>query len=320
MLDPFIRQLATSHEGEQATMTDGRRADSYVQAMLSAALAYASRLGWSVLPLRGKVPAIPKHQPGGRGYLDATTDLGVIREQWTRFPGSNVGVSCVASGFVALDVDPRHRGGETLAEIERRYGPLPHTVRQITGGGGEHLLFRAPPDFQPRGSIGAGIDIKWRGSIVVSPSIHPDTGRQYTWAPGHHPLHTSLAEPPPWLVDLLASRVEASPVGQVRPKIEEKVGWGPRPWYSRAALQRACEAIEAAPVGEQDQTLNRQCYGIGRLIGAGLMPRQLALDFLVYSARLMSNAPGRRRWHEREIQQKVVRAVREGELRPREVA
>jgi hypothetical protein len=102
--------------------------------------------------------------------------------------------------------------------------------------------------------------------------------------------------------------------------IEEDVGWGPKPRYSRAALQRACERIEAAPVGQQDATLNREAYSIGRLIGAGLMPRRLAVDCLVYHATTMTNAPGRRRWHEREIQQKVARAVRAGEQRPREVS
>jgi Bifunctional DNA primase/polymerase, N-terminal len=219
-----------------------------------------------------------------------------------------------------LDVDPRYLGDETLAELEGRHGSLPHTARQITGGGGAHILFRAPRDLQPRGSIGTGIDVKWRGFIVVSPSIHPETGRRYAWSSNHHPLAVTIAEPPDWLVDLLTPPVDPSPVGQGRPAIEEGVGWGPKPPYSRAALQRACEAIEMAPVGEQDVTLNQESYSIGRLIGAGLMPRRLAIDCLVHHATLMSNAPGRRRWHEREIQQKVARAVREGELRPREVA
>jgi hypothetical protein len=56
------------------------------------------------------------------------------------------------------------------------------------------------------------------------------------------------------------------------------------------------------------------------LIGAGLMPRRLASDCLVYHATMMTNAPGRRRWHEREIMQKVARAVPAGERCPREAA
>lgn len=93
---------------------------------------------------------------------------------------------------------------------------------------------------------------------------------------GHHPLDTRIAEPPAWLVDLLTPDAEPSPVGKARPVIEEDKGWGPKPRYSRAALERACEAIEGAPLGEQHKTLNAEAYSIGRLIGAGLMPRQLA--------------------------------------------
>lgn len=285
-------------------------------ALTRAARAYAAQLHWPVLPLTGKVPAIR----GGRGYLDSTTDPEMIRAYWGRYPQANVGISCIGSGFVALDVDPRYGGDRTLVEIESRYGPLPHTVRQHTGGGGAHILFRAPPDFQPRGSIGDGIDVKWRGSIVVSPSVHPETSRRYSWAAGHHPLRTPLAALPAWLGRLLAPRIELLPVGQARPAIQEDVGWGPRPRYSRAALQRACDAIEGAPAGQQEHTLNRECYGIGRLIGAGLMPRQLAVDCLIHSGTMMIDAPGRRPWREREIQHKVFRAICKGELRPREVA
>lgn len=282
--------------------------------MLRAALAYAERLGWAVIPLRGKVPA------GGRGYLDATCDVAAIRGMWERHPAANIGCSCCASGFLAIDVDPRNGGDATLAELEKRHGTPPRTVRQITGGGGQHILFRASPELQPRGSIGAGIDAKFRGYIVVAPSVHPDTGRRYAWAPGHHPLQTPIAEPPPWLAELLTHRSDPSPVAQARPPVDEAAGWGPKPRYSRAALERSCAAIKRAPAGQQERTLNAEAHSIGRLIGAGLMPRQLAIDCLVYSGTAMANEPGRRPWGQREIAEKVARAVREGECRPREVA
>ena len=283
--------------------------------LASAALAYSERLAWAVLPLRGKVPAIPK----GRGYLDATTDPATISRWWRAYPDANVGVSCIGSDLVVLDVDPRHGGDRTLAELEERHGILPPTVRQVTGSGGQHILFRPVGD-SPPGSLGKGIDVKWRGHIVVSPSVHPDTGRRYAWIPDHHPLHAPMAELPAWLLDLLAPHVGPSPAGRARPVIEDDVGWGPKPRYARAALRRACEAVETAPIGQQDPTLNREAYSIGRLIGAGLMPRQLAIDCLVYHAKLMSNAPGRRPWREHEIARKVAAAVHAGEQHPREVS
>jgi hypothetical protein len=125
---------------------------------------------------------------------------------------------------------------------------------------------------------------------------------------------------PSWLAELLAPRTDPSPAGPARPVIEEDVGWGPKPRYSRAAIQRACVAIERAVDGEQEKTLSREAYGIGRLIGAGLMPRQLAIDCLIYAALRMTNAPRQRPWREREIIKKVARAIRAGEQHPREVA
>lgn len=282
-------------------------------AMLRAALGYAERLNWAVFPLIGKIPV------GGRGYLDASRDAATVSDMWACHPAANIGVSCIGSGFLAVDVDPRHAGDATLAELEKKHGAFPQTVRQVTGGGGQHILFCAPPDLQSRGSLGAGIDVKWRGYIVAAPSVHP-TGRRYAWAPGHHPLQTPIAELPSWLADLLTHRVDPYPAGRSRPAIEEDVGWGPKRRYSRIALERACAAIERAPAGQQDSTLNGEAYSIGRLIGAGLMPRQLAIDCLIYSGTAMANEPGRRPWCQREIAKKVARAVREGEMQPREVA
>ena len=209
--------------------------------LASAALAYSERLAWAVLPLRGKVPAIPK----GRGYLDATTDPATISRWWREYPDANVGVSCIGSNLVVLDVDPRHGGDRTLAELEERHGILPQTIRQVTGSGGQHILFRPVGD-SPPGSLGKGIDVKWRGYIVTAPSVHPDTGRRYAWLPDHHPLRTPIAEMPAWLAELL-SPPPPPPVGHPRPVIEEEsVGWGPCPAYSRAALLSAYENIAGA--------------------------------------------------------------------------
>ena len=239
-----------------------------------AAIVYAERLGWAVLPCRGKRPLT------GHGVHDASRDIETIARWWREHPDANIGVACgTASGIDVIDVDGE-AGRATLAEVEVACGPLPATPRQVTGSGGLHVIFA----YDPTRPIGnrvrglPGIDTRSdAGYIVVSPSTHPN-GRLYRWDPGLHPLKVRPAAMPRWLADLLMPAVDPSPVGQARPSIEEEAGWGPKPRYSRAALQRACEAIEAAPPGQQDQTLNREAYGIGRLIGAGLMPRQFAID------------------------------------------
>jgi Bifunctional DNA primase/polymerase, N-terminal len=280
-----------------------------------AAIVYAERLGWAVLPCRGKRPLT------WHGVHDASRDIETIA-RWREHPDANVGVACGAtSGIDVVDVDGE-AGRATLAEVEAACGPLPATPRQVTGSGGLHVIFA----YDPARPIGnrvrglPGIDTRSDGGyVVVSPSIHPN-GRRYRWDPDLHPLKVRPAAMPRWLAQPLMPAVDPSPVGQARPSIEEEAGWGPKPRYARAALQRACEAIEAAPIGQQDQTLNREAYSIGRLIGAGLMPRQLAIDCLVYHAKLMSNAPGRRPWREYEIIRKVAAAVHAGEQHPRAVS
>ena len=201
--------------------------------MLTPAMAYAERLGWPVFPCLGKVPAMPRRE-GGRGYLDATANIQAIREFWARYPQANIGVSCVASGFLALDVDVRHGGDETLSALESRYGPLPVTVRQITGGGGQHILFGEGRDVHFRGSIGPGIDVKYRGHLVVSPSLHPETGKRYAWRSSFHPLETRLADPPSWLADLLRRpRIDLSPAGR-RGRRSRRIAAGVRRRGTRA--------------------------------------------------------------------------------------
>jgi putative DNA primase/helicase len=57
----------------------------------------------------------------------------------------NIGLRTGAeSGVVVLDVDPRHGGERTLCALEQRYEPLPPTWRFLSGGGGDHVLFRHP--------------------------------------------------------------------------------------------------------------------------------------------------------------------------------
>jgi hypothetical protein len=173
-------------------------------ALAKAAIAYPERLGWAVFPLapRSKQPLY-----GGKGVLDASTDVDLVRQRWTNRPDAGIGIATGnPSGIFVLDVDPRHGGDETLAEFERRHGPLPVTAKALTGGGGEHIVFRNVPGLRNSANqLGAGLDIRATGGYVVAaPSIHPETGRAYAWSVDHHPLDTPVADAPEWLLKLLA--------------------------------------------------------------------------------------------------------------------
>jgi hypothetical protein len=182
-------------------------------AALAMATEYVKR-GWSIFPLkpRTKKPATP------HGFKDATHDPRIVRNWFDNDAGFNIGIATgVASGLFAVDVDPRHAGDETLGALERRYGPLPETIRALTGGDdqGQHILFRQPKGVKLASSLGDGIEIKSDGGyIVAAPSIHPDSGHAYRWDVGALPSETALADAPMWLVDALTtdSRPPMAPI------------------------------------------------------------------------------------------------------------
>jgi hypothetical protein len=176
-------------------------------AMLAAALELAAR--FYVLPVRGKLPAIPERD-GGHGWLDATTDPDLIRDRWRRYPDAQPAIACRPSGFIALDVDPRHGDDDRLHDLEQRLGPLPRTVRALTGGGGEHILLK-----HPAVDLAHDVDrilIRDRGYIVAPPSVHPDTGRPYVWSVDGHPDDVPLAPIPPAWLDAMRKPTAPEPV------------------------------------------------------------------------------------------------------------
>lgn len=183
-------------------------------------------LGFAVLPLhaprrngerrvcscgKGDCRQPAKHPLGTlvpRGLLDASQDPARV-ERWFASTTYNIGiVTGGISGIVALDIDPRHDGHETLHQLEARHGNLPPTWRFLTGGGGEHILFRHPGGkiANSAGSLGRGIDVRGDGGYIVAPpSIHI-SGRPYAISVDHHPDDVVLADLPDWLEEVLSNR------------------------------------------------------------------------------------------------------------------
>jgi Bifunctional DNA primase/polymerase, N-terminal len=185
------------------------------------ALAYALT-GWEIFPLRGKVPLIPK-RAGGRGVLDATSDLATIGGWWDRWPGANIG-GRVPQALVVLDVDPRHGGDRNLAELEAAQGVLPATQTSVSGrgDGGRHMWWLHPGGKLTTTRLPDGLDVKThRGYVVLPPSVHPASGQPYRW------VDVTPVAMPTWLIDLL------------RPP-------PPRPRLTRPARRRAGASIADA--------------------------------------------------------------------------
>lgn len=180
-------------------------------AIAEAAHAYAAR-GWSVIPMqaRGKRPLVV-----WREFQQRIAGADEIDRWFRHWPDANLGiVTGRISGLVAVDVDARHGGPDSVAELEALHGPLPATVEAATGGGGRHLYYAHPG--QPvanRVGLRPGIDLRGDGGCVVAPpSVHP-SGRRYAWVAGRGPNELALAPPP---VHFFGSSGFTQPLGHSR--------------------------------------------------------------------------------------------------------
>jgi hypothetical protein len=189
--------------------------EAFRASMVDVALAYAF-CGWHVFPLHtpdgdgrcscakaGDCKSVGKHPRTARGVKEATIDAARIGEWWERWPDANIGIATgAASGLVALDIDPRHAGDESVARLLEAHGDLPATLEATTGGGGWHVLFQHPGvTFKNSASVlGEGLDVKTGGGyIVAAPSLHA-SGRRYEWR-----VETKPAAMPDWLLELLTT-------------------------------------------------------------------------------------------------------------------
>ncbi|HNB79238.1 MAG TPA: DUF3987 domain-containing protein [Rhodocyclaceae bacterium] len=167
------------------------------------ARAYAA-LGWPVLPVEagGKLPA---GRLAPHGVKSATCDAARV-DQWFGAELLNIGLACGKSaGFIVVDVDPRNGGDDTLAQIEARYGALPDTLTQRTGGGGRHLFFRWSERVR-RGKLGAGVDIKKDGGYIVAEPSRTSGAYAFVDWEVFDACDPPIAEAPDWLLDLLDER------------------------------------------------------------------------------------------------------------------
>jgi putative DNA primase/helicase len=114
----------------------------------------------------------------------ATADPGEIEAMWRAWPGANIGIATgEGSNVDVLDVDPEKGGLESMAEVERQYGPLPVTPDLDTGGDGGHMYFRHHPGVRNRAGFRPGLDVRGQGGYVVAPPSKHSSGKQYEWAP-----------------------------------------------------------------------------------------------------------------------------------------
>lgn len=169
---------------------------------LAAAAVNYAKSGWCVFPVkpRDKTPLTP------HGLKDATNNIDVVRQWWAKWPNANIGLNCGKSGMVVVDLDKHgdKDGMEEWEQLQASTGLQIATSTSLTGGGGRHLIFKAPQGVSIKNSAGKlspGIDIRADGGyIVLPPSIHP-SGNPYTW----EPTTTSIEELPAPIIDILTT-------------------------------------------------------------------------------------------------------------------
>ena len=209
-------------------------------------------------PQPGKCPAV-------RWADKATTDPEQIQKWWGhKWTGANVetgsaiyytpniGIACGPSGLLAFDADAYKEtyGGDDLLSLADK-----QTITNLTGGGGEHLIYAMPKGKlygNAKGELPPGIDIRGAGGyIVVPPSLHK-SGRRYQFEDGYNPGEIELKPIPEALQAILDNAQDQSMGAQVvtftTPSTEE-------PQLGQWRLSKAIKHLifNPAPSGERSE-------------------------------------------------------------------
>lgn len=212
-------------------INEARSAASFAQRYL--------RLGWHVLPLD---PGTKK--PLGRlvrnGFHDATNDAETASRWWAQAPDAGIGIALRKSGLVAVDIDPRNGGIDTIDQLEAIHGPIVSDVLALTGGGGEHRVFSAQLVDGLPGTLGPGVDLKADGYIAVEPTLHP-SGKRYGWDAESDPLDGIVPSTlPSWIRNLGRTQSAITPTSMPAPSIDPR------------RAQDAREALQEIPSDSRD--------------------------------------------------------------------
>ncbi len=183
------------------------------ESVLKAALHYAE-LGLSIIPLKGKRPALSSWVR----YQNQRADALTIQRWHQAGLLNNLGMVCgrVSQNLVVLDLDGR--GGHPA--FAATFPQLAQTYTVATGGGiGRHVYLRPeqlPISIKAMGTPIGNLELRADGhQVVLPPSLHPDT---------HQPYRVLLVEEILSIPDLaeLVAWIEA-----FRPKSVTTAAWRP---------------------------------------------------------------------------------------------
>jgi len=166
-------------------------------------------LGKALFPCRerhllhpdGSVKAKAKSPLTVNGFKAASLDPARIAE-WHRQSPEAVWSTPSSWDYGVLDIDPRNKGDETMANLVAQHEDIPLCPTVRTGGGGWHHVLRFPEGTR-KCKIGQGIEMQADGGYVVLPPsrVHiPAHEDAYRWT--EKLSQTPIPDAPDWLVAL----------------------------------------------------------------------------------------------------------------------
>jgi Protein of unknown function (DUF3987)/Bifunctional DNA primase/polymerase, N-terminal len=300
--------------------------------------------GYSPLPLNGKAPKIDSWQR----LIDATeheisswarvrpaeTNTGLLTRNNPAFDIdilSSADVADAAAGVIEAEL--RARG-----KIINRFGKRPkrailcRTTEPFKKIKVELDSFFTDPE---TGEIKYdAIEILGDGQQIVCFGEHPNTKQPYEWADGS-PANVPTSDLPlitesdaRAIIDKTVATLAggfginvrtAATKGRVAAPVAEAKTTDVATAYGAKALASACENIVNA-VSNQDDTRNRECYGIGQLVGAGKLPEAEALSALQDAAAKMPDLDPAKPWNRRLLAKRVEDSFAQGRASPRAAA
>jgi N12 class adenine-specific DNA methylase len=250
--------------------------------------------GFAVFPLN---PGTKRPMFKGWERL-ASTDPHQIARWWNATPNANIAIACGPSNLLVIDLDkakkpdgPRH-GQETLATLAAGR-EVPHTFTVASASGGRHLYYRQPDGTAlsiTTGSDTAGlgplVDTRGHGGYIVAPGSVFNGG---TYRIEHD---APVAPLPTWIADELTKRPTTQEPPPAPAPSRMPVSDRRRSAYGNAALKHAADTVARAPEGTRNDTLNRESFRLGRLVGGNTLDRNDAVAELRRAAHQAGLPPG----------------------------
>lgn len=157
-----------------------------MSALVEHARRYAD-LHWALVRVEGKAPK-------GNGWQNTEPEPAELAAgKWSQWSNWNMGVVCGPSHVAVLDVDLDDADAATLRLLNTETLPATPIVR--TGSGRLQVYFADPGGIEK--SVRDGFELRVGPHMCVAPpSVHPETGKPYTWLDGREPWTVPLAPLP----------------------------------------------------------------------------------------------------------------------------